>query len=325
MLVGLEWYLRMNTLPYATPGYTQTHIERRYELVPNFSGKTYGSLLKINSSGIRDFERNILRNHYRIAVFGDSMTFGQGVDLKNIFPKVLEKKLNSLNDRKVQVFNFGVPSYSTQSEYIYLKDTYEKFRFDMVIIQYTAENDSTILHPNGNKINQNKTISFLKDIARNLYSYDFLARKFYSIMFRVNAVFNNKSNEKQESKEFYASAMYNDDFKGWIDTQEAFEKIKLFTEHRGIPLLFAVFANNTELSNDPNKDLWFPVVSKIKLALRSAGVQHIVLIDDYFREFSGREELLWVKPYDSHFSVLAHNLVAEGIFGYIVENDLLLK
>ena len=111
----LEVILRIFTEASVTPGYERTHPERRYEFKPNFRGKTCGAELKINLYGLRDYERPISKAEgvYRICIFGDSITFGYGVNIEDTFSKVLERKLNKVYKKPVQVFNFGIPSYNT--------------------------------------------------------------------------------------------------------------------------------------------------------------------------------------------------------------------
>ena len=55
-------------------------------------------------------------NEYRIAVIGDSCTFGEGVrDTENTFAQVLEVVLNQPQQPvKVKVFNYGVSAYSVK-------------------------------------------------------------------------------------------------------------------------------------------------------------------------------------------------------------------
>ncbi|MDX1523730.1 MAG: SGNH/GDSL hydrolase family protein [Anaerolineae bacterium] len=54
-------------------------------------------------------------NTYRIAIMGDSFTFGAGVKNQNIYPQLVEVILNNAQQElKVEVFNFGVPGYSVK-------------------------------------------------------------------------------------------------------------------------------------------------------------------------------------------------------------------
>jgi len=53
---------------------------------------------------------------YRIAFFGDSFTFGQGVANNETFPQIVENYLNTLpSPHPVRVFNFGVSGYNVKT------------------------------------------------------------------------------------------------------------------------------------------------------------------------------------------------------------------
>ncbi len=71
---------------------------------------------------------------YRVAVLGDSSTFGYGVALGDTFPVLLERKLDERLGGKAEVFNFGVAGYSTAQELSQLKSKVLQFKPDLIII-----------------------------------------------------------------------------------------------------------------------------------------------------------------------------------------------
>jgi hypothetical protein len=90
---------------------------------PNLSGAGGRGLSVVNtdSLGLRSVvagERYAARaaGEYRIAVVGDSVTFGEGVrDASDTFAKVLEGELNRRQTgARVRVFNFGASAYSVR-------------------------------------------------------------------------------------------------------------------------------------------------------------------------------------------------------------------
>ena len=100
--------------------------------IPNIEGITkhrdYLMKVKINSKGLRAREYEYVKsaNTIRIAVFGDSFTFGEGVQNDETYPAQLEKlfKANrSINSqgRKVEVINFGVGKTGTSHQYALYK------------------------------------------------------------------------------------------------------------------------------------------------------------------------------------------------------------
>lgn len=94
--------------------------------------------IKINSYGLRDYERPISMGHARILVVGDSLTFGHGVEMNETFPKQLERMLNR-DGQKYQVFNAGnAGGESPGPYYLYLKNyAMGKFEPDIIILGFS--------------------------------------------------------------------------------------------------------------------------------------------------------------------------------------------
>lgn len=108
----------------------QTDIARTFE---------WEEEIKINSLGFRDYEYTAKKpdNTFRILMVGDSFTEGQGVKLDETFSKVLERSLkDKIGNKKVEVINTGVLSYSPLLEYLFLKYRGVDLNPDLVIINF---------------------------------------------------------------------------------------------------------------------------------------------------------------------------------------------
>lgn len=93
----------------------------------------YGSYrVAINSRGLRDSEHRFQKpaGQYRVVVLGDSITFGYGgVEQHDVFTEILEQRLPG-----VEFINLGVPCFSTDQEYLYLKEYGLRYNPDLVLL-----------------------------------------------------------------------------------------------------------------------------------------------------------------------------------------------
>ncbi len=114
-----------------------------YELRPNLNTNFQGVPVRTNSCGMRGGEvsRINVEDRYRIALLGDSFTFGWGVHEDESFAAVLQRELNTRSAaRKVEVLNFGVPGYSTFQEVTSFLEKGGDFNVDAVLL-FFIDND----------------------------------------------------------------------------------------------------------------------------------------------------------------------------------------
>lgn len=95
-----------------------------------------------NSLGLRGPELKPKSDKYRIAVLGDSHTFGSGLNNNETLPARLEIELNKLAGAdRFEVINVGSPAHNTVQEYIQLQRLAKKIDADLWILAFTGEND----------------------------------------------------------------------------------------------------------------------------------------------------------------------------------------
>lgn len=111
---------------------------------------------RLNSLGMRDAEPTDAA--HRIAVIGDSITYGPGVPMTETWPKLLERRLPG-----VGVLNFAVPGYATEQEVETLRVKGLAYDPDTVIVQYYMNDDDHF-----NLIFQDMLKS-IKETPRNQY------------------------------------------------------------------------------------------------------------------------------------------------------------
>lgn len=113
-LGGIEFVLRMTGMIAVGPNpplifQTSDNPAISYELIPNVERVAYRSLVKTNSLGFRSSE--IDPSRLLIAVLGDSITFGYGVENDETIATQLEMQLP-----QYQFLNAGVPGYHLGQE-----------------------------------------------------------------------------------------------------------------------------------------------------------------------------------------------------------------
>jgi len=119
-----------------------------WRLKPNaserFVREDFDVLVSNNSLGFRDREYAVEkpRGARRIAILGDSMTWGLGVANDSCYSEVLERALAAepaaSGGAPVEVLNFGAAGYGTDQEYLLLRDRVVRFEPDLVVIAYNA-------------------------------------------------------------------------------------------------------------------------------------------------------------------------------------------
>jgi lysophospholipase L1-like esterase len=105
-------------------------------------------LIEINSRGFRDRERQLEAAPAmdRIAVFGDSMTEADQVNLDQTYAARLEAGLRR-QGHAVEVLNFGVSGYSPAQELLLFREEAAKYRPGIVVLALFLDNDVSGSHP----------------------------------------------------------------------------------------------------------------------------------------------------------------------------------
>ena len=323
LLIGLpclELFLRAFTHPPFSPGYLITNPTRHYELRPGFLGHTYGAALKINSYGFRgdDGPLPLGPETYRIAIYGDSLAFSQGVEADEAFPKQLEHELNSSAQRPLgikdfYVYNLATPGYNTADEWDDLKSSFSRFRPNLIVIQFTLDQSTFYVPPK--TVNQVELIRSLKDKLRYLYVYDFLGQRLFKFQHKL------ARHETQKTSPLAGlEPLYADDYPGWIECQKSIRSIAQFAKSKKVPVLFALFEETDRIAPTIEADPKLPILKKIIATLKENGISYIWVAHDALRKYSGQERGLQISASDGHLSLTAHRLIADGLFRYILEN-----
>lgn len=122
---------------------TTTSDDRGY-----FTARWHQTAVRLNGQGFRDREMNVSKpsGAYRIAVVGDSLTFGNGIPSDARFSELLGVALGA----GFEVLNFGHPGNNTPEETAVIRQAVRRYSPDFILVQWfvnDVEGDSTSRPP----------------------------------------------------------------------------------------------------------------------------------------------------------------------------------
>jgi len=116
-----------------------------YELIPSARGHAFGTDVSVNALGFRGPEVAVPKPEgaRRIVVLGDSITFGNDLDLEATYPRRLEALLAQAG-RPAEVCNLGVTGYDTLQETLTLERIGLRLEPDLVVIGFCLNDVGTV-------------------------------------------------------------------------------------------------------------------------------------------------------------------------------------
>lgn len=118
-----------------------------YEVKPNLDELFKMQPMHTNSQGLRDQEYSFEKpkNTFRIAVIGDSFTFGDGVADEAVYHALAEQRLNENSDSlQFELLNFGVAGYDLLNYYGVIESKAMAYDPDLILIGFCGNNDDDL-------------------------------------------------------------------------------------------------------------------------------------------------------------------------------------
>jgi lysophospholipase L1-like esterase len=210
----------------------------------------------INSLGLRDREIRIEKgDKYRILCFGDSHTFGWGVNVENSWPKKLERYLLANGYENIEVINCGQGGKYTRTYKKYIEKAVPLLKPDLVLVGVLQLDDLAQLYEHNFIINQTYVnAKILKNVAREIKS---VLRKYLKYSFRnvFSLLGNREANTVEIKTNWKASA------NSIIKNFKHLQKIRFYTLDDSVQSLFKSGNLNPGLLkyyiNFPDRDIIF--------------------------------------------------------------------
>lgn len=261
----------------------------------------------INNAGHRgaDIIKEKKAGEYRIAIIGDSVTYGYGVDIQHTFPALLQQKLDHLATprKKYTVLNFGVSGYGTVSELELYKTKIADYKPDLVLLQYTL-NDPMPTELVVQTVSESRAASkYLAWIVSKSHFAGWFIKTF------------NQATRSLRAKNNYASFYGNEAL--WKKQQDAIAQFRELTNtnnSRFSVVIFPLLLPYDDYSMQKFHDM-------ITGVLETQGIHYLDLLHVYSE--ADYKSLKLNDDDNTHPSPLGHQMAAEAIYQDLQKNNLL--
>jgi len=325
-LVGFSYEERVVSLDFVGITNTDRETRRNLHLDPdlfwsiaphaNLSMSNGGVFERANALGLRGYEvdRTKPDGVRRVAVVGDSCTFGFGVELARTWPFELERRLRA-SGSQVEVVNGGVPGYSTYQCRERLRRDLLPLEPDVVVLYAGQWNDfvPAVGAPDHEKAAAAESSALPADLTNDFGGL----RLFQAVAWA--------SVEVRDEIRKGRSALITSDFQGGQPADnprvpvdrfvENLEAVARMARERGIPVFFV--PGPVPRSTEER----FPDVNRYREVLRETarrlGVR-VVPVDAALRAHDEGVFRDWVHP-----SPLGHRVIAERLFETLCREELL--
>jgi hypothetical protein len=248
----------------------------------------------------REFSSKPVSGTYRIAIVGDSFTYGQGIAVEDRFSNILEHQLNR-DGRRYEVLNFGRPGAETVDHVQILRDVVLDIEPDFVLLQWFVNDvegrDSE--RPRAWRLIPSDTLGAF--LHRHSALYYLLNQEWIKFQRRVGLT---------ESYQTYMERQFKDpQTEASREANAALSTFFKICRNRGIAVGVVLFPT---LSKHLGKA--YPFAFLLNRVLKMCNEQGVICLDlrKVFASVSPPSRL-WANRLDSHPGPLANRLAAESI------------
>ncbi len=297
MLIG-EYTTRLIYNDIGTTGDNDSFFARRWKM----------KNVQLNSWGFREKEFNLVKpnNTYRIAVIGDSITYGQGVAIEDRFSNLLEKKLNwQLTNVRHEVLNFGTAGDEIINHIATLQNIVLKSEPDFIILQWYINDfedpNAESLPQGGIRLLPSDTLISLLHESSALYflinlQWESLQEILWNSHNYVDHMFKKFGDPKSEE---YRNAVHT--LGNLVD----------ICKSHNIPLGVILFPS---IVDNLKKDYPFEFLHNIVLHVCAQEEIKCVDLRSVFPQSPDNYKNLWANRFDPHPGPFVNNLAADQLF-----------
>lgn len=148
---------------------TSANVKNTFSLIP--SDRNRRRVIQSNSIGFRspEISRSKPTSTFRILVFGDSSSFGWGVNAEESWSSLLQKRLQEEHPKsKIEVANFAIPGDSSAYGRLIFDAFAPEYESDLVILGFGANDAKLVFTSHTDQVSRFSNNSLLGDTRRLL-------------------------------------------------------------------------------------------------------------------------------------------------------------
>ena len=307
LLIAGEYGFRYYYKEVTTTGDNRSYFSRKWKKTVRYNRFNFRE---------RDFHVEKAQHIYRIAIIGDSLTFGQGINEEDRFSNLLEKRLNSQNQNiniEYEVLNFGRAGTETIDHIDFLNDFVLPVKPDFILLQWYI-ND--VFDPHDKKKKKKKDGKSLFGVSEAIGGrYNRLCDNsvlFYILnkqLIQLKRLVASKLSTKFRSFDETMLARFGDlNSADSIKARNALERFVQITKQNNTPMGVILFSDSYFR---PSSELDF-LLTRV---LDFCGSEKLICIDmrQPLSPYQG-DVKLWASRLDPHPSAFANHIAADQIF-----------
>ncbi len=276
---------------------------------PNVSGIYRGVYYRSNSAGLRgpEYAPHPAPGVFRIAIFGDSFTMGDGVLEEQAYPHVLQRKLRRRYDQAFEVLNWGLAGVNTQQAVLRAASLAPHFNPDLLVYGFTVNDIEGEQYRHSAEIETQ--IAQQVRYLRYSYSPSYLLRFAWPRLLSLQELFS-------PARGGYLNELldnYLNNPAAWRDLEGALDELAAESKRLDTPVV--VFIHTTLIYLNRLHPLRF-AYSRLAEAAQERGLPTIHSLEHFHGQ---RAEELWVNEVDPHPNDLGHEILAQALLDGLAE------
>jgi len=274
-----------------TDDFSMSKVSRRWN----------GRHVHLNNWGFRDqaeFQMTRAPGTTRIALLGDSFTFGNGIaDPLDRYGDLVRARLVRTHEIPIELYNLARPGFSTRDQVKLLEDLDEDgFEADVVLVGYVLNDaDYVVSDQMGEIVSEIMALQPRSRLLTELYLPNFLYLRWTAVTHRKWPEYRDLLNTAYEGRL-------------WDEHVRTLDRLVDWCDGRGVALVFIVMPFLNELGSR------YPFArphAALNRYLTEKGVEHVDLLETIQAH---HDEGLVVSPFDAHPNERAHALIAGTVW-----------